>query len=676
MKNVLIIFFVLVFAQASNAATQYLYVRDGGTGSNCTDWSESNVCDQLSTAVALINRSANDATAIYVADGTYLGARITTAASGTKTITIKKATALDHGTDTGWDNGYGDGQASFQWLTRENAHAHTAPLIVDTSYVIIDGNTLSGAENLMGSYGFKFMYPADINTNASYPSSNLAGIHIPSMIGSTTNASYSKVLRCAIEGPGWVSCLNGDPWGCNNIGISSKLNYTDNLEIAYNYFYGWTVQVGLYNGDNHSVHDNYLEMNVGGTATHGEQMIVDNSDSVSIYNNILFQSMTSILGGHNNAHADDTGNSNIMFYNNVADQSQSRTFVKTTLAAPSTTLHVDNINAFRSSSVLATSPFINGTSYTCTGVTADEVNVSSVKNGVSGMLTLSANVSVANGTEGNKIYLAMSHGVGNNDSGYNNVVVSSNFHHNTFIGIDFGSAVFAGTLTDVNSQKSYAYNNLFYDCLSPKMDNSEYTAGAMAHDNNAYLACTGTYNNADESAPQVDADSTNPFTDSANGDYTLNASNQYVIDHVIGKGKTDLGATYAYDFIGYTRDASPDIGAYESGASDTTAPTTTISTSNSTIITDSLTVTGTSVDAVGVSGCKFRIGSAPDASNGTACTGTTSFSCATSGYASGANTLYVGCYDAAGNYGSDSIIVTFTPPTASGCSFSGVGMVR
>jgi hypothetical protein len=104
----------------------------------------------------------------------------------------------------------------------------------------------------------------------------------------------------------------------------------------------------------------------------------------------------------------------------------------------------------------------------------------------------------------------------------------------------------------------------------------------------------------------------------------------------------------------------------DGGVADTTAPTVTISTSNSTIITDSLTVTGTSTDAVGVSGCKFRIGSAPDASNGTACTGTTSFSCATSGYASGANTIYVGCYDAAGNYGSDSITVTFIPPTISG----------
>jgi hypothetical protein len=102
------------------------------------------------------------------------------------------------------------------------------------------------------------------------------------------------------------------------------------------------------------------------------------------------------------------------------------------------------------------------------------------------------------------------------------------------------------------------------------------------------------------------------------------------------------------------------------GEADATAPTVTISTSNSTITSDILTVTGTSVDAVGVSGCKYRLGSAPDAGNGTACTGTASFSCATTGYASGSNTIYVGCYDAAGNYGSDSITVTFIHPTISG----------
>ena len=102
------------------------------------------------------------------------------------------------------------------------------------------------------------------------------------------------------------------------------------------------------------------------------------------------------------------------------------------------------------------------------------------------------------------------------------------------------------------------------------------------------------------------------------------------------------------------------------GGSDSTPPSVTIVTADpSTISADSLTATGTASDGTGVSGCKWRMGSAPDASNGTACTGTTSFSCSTSGYSEGANTLYVGCYDAAGNYGSDSIVVNrdSTAPT-------------
>jgi hypothetical protein len=135
-----------------------------------------------------------------------------------------------------------------------------------------------------------------------------------------------------------------------------------------------------------------------------------------------------------------------------------------------------------------------------------------------------------------------------------------------------------------------------------------------------------------------------------------------------GEAYTDKGTMYFtstgdnayYNYTAYTY-PHPLI-----GEADSTAPTTTISTSNSTITVNSLTVTGTSVDAVGVSGCKYRLGSAPDAGNGTACTGTTSFSCTTAGYSSGSNTIYVGCYDAAGNYGSDSITVTFIHPTISG----------
>lgn len=109
---------------------------------------------------------------------------------------------------------------------------------------------------------------------------------------------------------------------------------------------------------------------------------------------------------------------------------------------------------------------------------------------------------------------------------------------------------------------------------------------------------------------------------------------------------------------------------------DTTPPTTIISTSDpQKIILDSLTVTGTASDDTAVTGCKWRIGSAPDATHGTACTGTTAWTCSnTNGYTTGDDTLYVGCYDAAGNYGSDSITVTLKIATSFGITANGVSL--
>jgi hypothetical protein len=76
-----------------------------------------------------------------------------------------------------------------------------------------------------------------------------------------------------------------------------------------------------------------------------------------------------------------------------------------------------------------------------------------------------------------------------------------------------------------------------------------------------------------------------------------------------------------------------------------------------TIYQNAVTITGTST---GATSCKWRIGSAPDNSNGTSCTGTDTWSCSTSGYQVGSNTLYVGCTNGS-TWGTDSTIVTYFP---------------
>lgn len=150
------------------------------------------------------------------------------------------------------------------------------------------------------------------------------------------------------------------------------------------------------------------------------------------------------------------------------------------------------------------------------------------------------------------------------------------------------------------------------------------------------------------------SDSNGTTLTSRNGSLAIETLNYpYFATYLLGGPTGEL-----IDIAGFTMSNSDWLGS----DADTTAPNVTISTTNPSRITGAtLTVVGTSSDAVGVSSCKYRLLVAPDASNGTICTGTTSFTCNTTGYSLGSNTLYVGCNDAAGNWGSASIVVNKAP---------------
>ena len=110
------------------------YVRQGATG-NGSDWTNAygNLPDSLTRGDTY-----------YISDGSYGGYTFDDANSGTSVITVKKAIAVDHGTDTGWNSGYGDGQAVFGGFT------------FATDYWVIDGSTRNeGRWNDGPSYGIK-----------------------------------------------------------------------------------------------------------------------------------------------------------------------------------------------------------------------------------------------------------------------------------------------------------------------------------------------------------------------------------------------------------------------------------------------------------------------------------------------------------------------------------------
>ena len=80
-------------------------VRQGATGSaSGADWTNA-----YTTLPTVLTRG----TTYYLADGSYGGYTFDDAVSGTQLITLKKATTADHGSDSGWQAGYGDGQAVF-----------------------------------------------------------------------------------------------------------------------------------------------------------------------------------------------------------------------------------------------------------------------------------------------------------------------------------------------------------------------------------------------------------------------------------------------------------------------------------------------------------------------------------------------------------------------------------
>lgn len=124
-----LVFLLLFMCFPAFSATHY--IRDGGSGDG-TAWD--NALDDLPSTL-----TRGDV--YYMADGTYSGYTFNDDASGTDLITIKKATAGDHGTETGWVSTYGDGTASFSGQLR-----------FDDPYYTIDGQTRTTETSGYGFY--------------------------------------------------------------------------------------------------------------------------------------------------------------------------------------------------------------------------------------------------------------------------------------------------------------------------------------------------------------------------------------------------------------------------------------------------------------------------------------------------------------------------------------------
>ena len=435
-KTVLVVILLLLSVSIVCAADHCVSPSGSGDDSG-DDWN--NTIDMSS------NPAFTRGDTYYFADGAYSNWTLDDAVSGTDYIYIKKATESAHGTDTGWDSSYGDGQAT---ITTTVSHIY-----LRSAYWDIDGVTGGGSSD-PNSYGIKLV--------ATGAHSGSTGRMINADTYDISNLVFQNI---AVVGPG-----NTDP-NCIN-GFKSSTDSADDLKIAYCYFSGCTVNVALYSPDNVTFENNYLYDNWSTGSCHGEQLTAQGSDDWIVRNNIFKDSDTGAIGIHGGGGP--FVSDRWLVYNNIFDGG-------------------------------------------------------AVSMGVIGCADSSAS--------------------------YPDIMRDWEAYNNTVVGVTGtgnGAGIYGGYQSGSYTSIT-AYNNLFYDTSNP--NNHSDNVDTVVHDYSGFFTCTGTM----QAESNDVTENTDPFVDSAGGDYQLDTGVNAIDAGWDGSG------TFTDDILGVTRPQGTDfdLGAYE-----------------------------------------------------------------------------------------------------------------
>lgn len=177
------------------------YIRAGATGADTgTDWT--NAWKELPADLVRGHT-------YYIADGTYPAYNCTTTTEDIIPVYIKKATAPDHGTGTGWNNDtMGAGQAVF--TDTDNY----PPFSVNASYIVIDGQ--AGKEKGDAEqYGFVFSNSSTVN-KYGFLAGNRNGV---AAAISNIKLKHSEIINTSEGGRGFQ--VHGTVTSCTNLLIHS-----------------------------------------------------------------------------------------------------------------------------------------------------------------------------------------------------------------------------------------------------------------------------------------------------------------------------------------------------------------------------------------------------------------------------------------------------------------------
>jgi hypothetical protein len=310
-KTIAYIISCLFIAVPVFAADQILYVGDhathagynSGGSADGSDWN--NTYDELSSAEAAIDRSTYDDIYIYVGDGDYGRVTINAATDSTDVIYIYKATASAHGTSTGWDSTYGDGQAVITKSTGDEVNALTPTISILTSYVTIDGKTRDNSDwTDTTAYGFLLDKPDD-NCSA------VQRMFLGAPMTGYTNYSLSNIT---IKYMALIGCGDTEPVCSDILQTNSSGGAGTTYELAYLYLEGGQNLLYPTNISNMNIHHNWFDWVFNGANCHSQQIAPEGCDTVAVYNNVFSNGAYLTISAHNNLEGQ---NEDWDIYNNV-----------------------------------------------------------------------------------------------------------------------------------------------------------------------------------------------------------------------------------------------------------------------------------------------------------------------------------------------------------------------
>jgi hypothetical protein len=317
----------------SACSTTDLYALPGGSGArDGSDWA--NALDGLPTSLVRDR-------VYWIGDGSYGTSKRTfnTAASGSTGITIRKATAAMHGTETGWNAAYGDGQARFGQLEFEtgrytmdggepNGIKSTVTSLINGDLVFIDaaadrivlrnmemdgGTVKSGSTQTAGicsSLGVRGDYAVVDRCDLHHAADD--GVEV---VGADYfklfNSKIRHIYACGTDGKGCTGpCFNGHSDGI-------EMQNSDGVEIIGNMVYdilstGAMLQKDQGKGPSANL---VLRNNIFYTPEVGQTVYLADLSGARIYNNVVWNRTQG--GGYGGITFGGTAVTDLEFYNNI-----------------------------------------------------------------------------------------------------------------------------------------------------------------------------------------------------------------------------------------------------------------------------------------------------------------------------------------------------------------------